>query len=686
MRIAIGCFLGLAALEVLAADATGGGAPTAPRLPLTGLVLYTGGVGYFQRDGVVEGDASLELSFPAKDVNDILKSLILRDLDGGRVEGVTYASRDPLTRTLKSFAVDMTGNPGLAELLTQLRGEAVEIAAPERMAGSIAGVERQENKEGPDTYVLLLFSDQGLKSVSLSSIQSIRFQRRELEADLSKALTLLASARDSDKKKVVLSFSGTGRRRVRVGYVLEAPVWKASYRLALAEGKAHLLQGWAVVENVTDEDWNGIGLTLVSGRPITFTMDLYQPLYVPRPEIQQELYSSLRPKQYDMDLQTGKEQKPAPSPPMSTAPGGRAAAPAAPMAKSRVSMEDAPGGGAGSGGTEDFSVNQGVVGAAQGSQLGEMFQYAMEKPVSIPRQQSALLPIVNREVSGERFSVYDESVHARYPLNGLKIRNDSGLHLMQGPITVFDGGAYAGDAQLGDLPAGGEMLVTFSMDLDTEVEALSPYVPEQIMSVRVQKGVLVQTTRQTRQKTYNVRNRGAKAKNVMIEHPFQADWTLVEPKEPAERSRSRYRFVLPVAGGGSGKLTVSEERLVDGSFALTSLPIDRVDFYARLKSVSPAVQGALQKLIGMKTGMADTASQRARLEARVQDIRTEQARIRENMGKLGSDSTLFKRYVKTLDDQETELATLNGEIVKLRDQEAAQKKEADAFLQTLEVK
>lgn len=682
MRIAIGCFLGLAAMESMAADNTGGFPP--PPLPLTGLVLYTSGVGYFQRDGVVEGDASLELSFPAKDVNDILKSLILRDLDGGTVSGVTYASRDPLTRTLKSFSVDMTGNPSLAALLTQLRGEAVEIATPERMAGAIVGVERQESKEGPATYVLLLFTDLGLKSVSLSSIQSIRFSRKELEADLSKALALLASVRDSDRKKVVLSFSGTGRRRVRVGYVLETPVWKASYRLALGEGKAHLLQGWAVVENVTDEDWNGIGLTLVSGRPITFSMDLYQPLYVPRPEVQLELYSSLRPKQYDMDMETDKDAKPAPAP--AVIPSGRAASPA-PTAKSVLRSEDAPGAGSGAAmGGDGFAVNQGVVSAAQGSQLGEMFQYVMGKPVSIPRQQSALLPVVNQDVSGERFSVYDESVHAKHPLNGLKIKNDSGLHLMQGPVTVFDGGAYAGDAQLGDLPAGGEMLVTFSMDLDTEVEALAPYVPELITTVRIQKGLLIQSTRQTRQKTYSVKNRGSKTRNVMIEHPFDAAWTLVEPREPAERSRSRYRFVLPVAKGETKKLTVTEERLVDGSFALTNLQADRVDFYARLKAVSPAVRDALQKLLDLKSRMADTASQRTRLEARVQDIRTEQARIRENMGKLTNDSSLYKRYVKTLDDQETELQTMNGEIVKLRDQEAAQKKEADAFILSIDVK
>ena len=114
--------------------------------------------------------------------------------------------------------------------------------------------------------------------------------------------------RDQDKKPVTINFTGDGERHVRIGYVVETPVWKTSYRLILPAGAQDKpkIQGWAIVENQTDNDWNGVQLSLVSGRPISFIQDLYQPLYIPRPVVQPELYVSLTPQQYDGGIAAGK--------------------------------------------------------------------------------------------------------------------------------------------------------------------------------------------------------------------------------------------------------------------------------------------------------------------------------------------------------------------------------------------
>ncbi|MCK6462044.1 MAG: hypothetical protein L6Q95_19350, partial [Planctomycetes bacterium] len=226
-------------------------------LPLKHLVLFTSGVGYFQRDGDVTGAARLELSFDAKDVNDLLKSLVLRDFDGGQVSSVTYASRDPVTKTLKSFAIDLTGDPPLAQILAQARGEEVEMLAPGAVRGTIVGVEMR-SVPVKDTVVgkafLNLLTPDGLSSVALDDVQRIRFLRPELDAELRLALSTLAQGHDTQKKTVAVRFSGEGQRRVRVAYIAESPVWKTSYRLVLGEG-APWLQGFAIVENTTDEDW-----------------------------------------------------------------------------------------------------------------------------------------------------------------------------------------------------------------------------------------------------------------------------------------------------------------------------------------------------------------------------------------------------------------------------------------------
>jgi len=656
-------------------------------VPISSLVLFTSGVGYFQHDGTVEGNARMELTFSSDQINDLLKSLVLRDLDGGSVSSVTYSSRDPITRTLKSFSIDLTSNPTLSGLLTQTRGESVEVSMTggNKVAGSIVGVETRQIQAGPKGDVtgdfLTLNTQTGITSLALADVQGIRFLRKDVQDDLAQALQVLSSSHGIEKKKVVLHFTGTGTRRVRIGYILESPVWKTSYRLVLADKGPHLLQGWAMVENTSDTDWKSVALTLVSGRPITFIMDLYQPLYLQRPVVQLELYQSLRPRTNEMSMeekQSADESampEEAPAPQAAPAPSTKAAAPRA-LAGSAFA--------AGRGGGE-FAVSQGVSAAASGAQVGELFQYAIDKPVTLSRQQSAMLPILNQQVTGERYSLYNESTDPKYPLNAVKLKNASGLHLMQGPITVFDGGTYAGDAQITDLAPGAEQLVTYAMDLDTEVNAQQGASPVTLVSVKISKGVFFYTNRQQKERIYEIKSRGTKNRTVLLEHPFQPEWTLSEPKEPAERTRDAYRFAVPVAAGKTAKLSVVETRTVAQSVSLASLSGDQVAFYVASQVVSPAVKAALQKVVVLQQKVSDTVSQRTRLETRVNEIVNDQSRIGSNMDRLSQSSDLYKTYVKTLTDQEAELAKLREGIARLRDQEASQRKDVDTFILSLEV-
>src|SRR5262245_13844769 len=292
------------------------GASAAPQahLPITQVVLFSSGVGYFQREGPVEGSQRVDLSFPASDVNDLLKSLVVRDLDGGHVTAVAYDSSAPVERTLQSFALNLQGNPPLAALLNQARGEKAEVALlpsaaqPATLSGSIVGVEKQRQPAGKEgvveVEVLNLWCADGLRALKLSEVQRVRFLSPALEGELRKALEALAQSHDAQKKAVSLTCAGEGRRTVRVGYVVESPVWKTSYRLVLGgeKGEKPYLQGWAVVENPSDEDWREVRMALVSGRPVSFRMDLYTPLFVPRPLVEPELFASLRPPEYSGGL------------------------------------------------------------------------------------------------------------------------------------------------------------------------------------------------------------------------------------------------------------------------------------------------------------------------------------------------------------------------------------------------
>jgi hypothetical protein len=667
-------------------------------LPLKRVVIFSSGVAFFEHAGQVTDDAKIDMQFKTNDVNDLLKSLVVQDLDGGQVSTVTYASKDPITKTLKGFAVDLTTNPTLAQLLQQLRGERVVVEAPNELSGVILGVEARKVKlndhETVETSVLNLLTDQGLRAVSLDTVGRLKLANEKLDAELRKALAVLASSHATDKKSVELTFLGKGTRRVRVGYIQAAPVWKTTYRLVLAGDQKPLLQGWAIVENTSEEDWSNVNLTLVSGRPISFTMDLYQPLYVPRPDVQLELYSSLRPQVYGADL-AGRHvyfsMENAPARGLSLArTAGRAgygkageSADGAMMLGEQVLAAqlrtdfDAEG--------EGRRWREGIQAAAQAGNVGNLFQYTIATPVSLPRQQSAMLPIANADVKCDKLAIYNAGVQSKHPLYGLRFTNTTELYLMQGPITVFDGGVYAGDAKIEDIPPGAQRLISYGIDLETEVAPRIKTQPEEFLSVRLLKGVMLTDRKFVRSQEYTVKNSGKQAKTVLIEYPIDAAWKLISPEKPSEKTRDLYRFAVEAKPGEPAKLVVDEQRTERQEIALNNLDDNAIRFYQSVKVVSDRVKSALAEIVKRKSELQQLVAVRQQHEQRIQRIAQDQKRIGQNMERLDRTSDLYKRYVKILTDQEEEVAKLTEKIASLTEQETQQRKSLDEYLLGLDL-
>jgi hypothetical protein len=395
-----------------------------------------------------------------------------------------------------------------------------------------------------------------------------------------------------------------------------------------------------------------------------------------------ELYAGLRPQLYDEDLaaaaapaEASGEAKQAsrPSPSRALAQG----APAARMAEAYDELEAlAP---------EPLDLRQGVSAAARAGEAGSFFQYALSLPVSLARQESAMLPIVGQDIEGRRVVIYNERSQPKHPMHGLKLKNTTGLTLMGGPITLFEADSYAGDAQIDSLPAGAERLISFALDLETEVSPAAKSVPERLVSLRIGRGVLVSTVTYRKEKSYTVKVRGARGRDVLIEHPLSADWTLVEPKQAEERTRDLYRFLVKVPAGGTQELLVAEERRAEQTVAVTNVSNDLIAIYLKNPLVSQKVKDALGGVARRKAELADTVRQRQEQERKAQSIRTEQGRIRQNMDSLSRDSALYKRYVSQLDTQETDLEVILTEIERLAKREAEQRKALDDFILALDV-
>jgi hypothetical protein len=701
------------------------------QLPITQVILYSSGVGYFQRDGHVEGNTRVDLAFPTQDVNDLLKSMVLQDQGGGHISAVSFDSQDPVDKTLRSFAINLAANPSYADILNQARGEKVEIVLGPQQAnvslqGTILGVEVKapddrnqklpaaENiRNGPQVIsarytpaktgdqaaapagdgkcvgeMLNLWCADGMRSVSLVEVQRVKFLNPTVEAEVQRALGVLASGHDTEKKAVSLHFNGTGRRSVSVGYVVETPLWRTSYRLLVGKDGKLSIQGWALVQNPTNEDWKDVRMALVSGRPISFKMDLYQPLYVPRPVVEPEIYSSVRPTVHNGDLLGGAaRENPIAYQGLGTFTTGT------PMPKDRKdrlfdeSLDDGP-----VVATKrprqkmsQIDLSRGVVAASQATDLGDSFQYAIEHSVTIPRQKSALLPIVNKALEGEKVSLYSPQVHAKYPLLALRMKNTTGVHLMQGPVTVFEGTGYCGDAQLPDLQPNEERLVSYALDLGTEVNAVSAQTAEQLVSIRLHKGALSMSSTQRVSVIYTIKNRSPHDRVVLVEHPIRPGFKLVSKDEPKEQARNVYRFEKKLAAGKTVSFEVAEEQDLRTETALLSMTVDTIRYLLQYEFNNAQAKAALEKALQLQDKLTATRQELAGLQQELANITRDQERLRANLKEMPATADAYKRYLAKFDSQETAIEKLQAQIKDLEARTLKQYRECEVYLNTLQV-
>jgi hypothetical protein len=688
-------------------------APGEELLPIRRITLYRSGVGSFERRGLIDGDASVQLRFDSKDINDILKSMIVLDLSGqGRIDGIAYSSKEPLSRRLASFGVNIADEPTLFNLLGRLRGAKVSFdVADAKVVGTILGSEARPEAMGQSTtpinvpYINVL-TDVGIQSVKLTTIRSVRLQDQKLNDELNKALAAVAEYREDRTKTVDIKLIGGASREVVVGYVQESPVWKTSYRLVLPDGKksdakvsatpdSFTLQGWAHVENTTDEDWKGVTLGLVSGRPVSFRMDLYEPLYVGRPEIPVPTVPGVMPRTFAAGL-SGKDAD--------AKPGDSMGDVATTGVSSRARKLEMPGGSgrfdagrAGSSARAEPSAapaisSEDMAGYAAASQAnaveaGEVFQFEIDHPVTLERQKSAMLPILSAGVQGRRVSIFNASDGAEHPMRGLEITNSTNVQLMPGPITVFDAGTYAGDATIGHVPAGDKRLLAYSVDLDVDHETKQD-MTEAVRKVRIVNGLfdLAVLRRSTISHSFTNKDQ-ARGRTVIVEQPKLQNWELKEPSKPSETTAggSMYRFEVSADAGKSATLKIVQEVVDHRSLGISQIDMPTLMQYSTQGEVSKAVLDAFTKASQLRTKATEIERKIAQLKGESDTISTDQARIRSNMSSIDKNSDLYRRYMTKLTEQESRLEALMLESAKFNEELSAARKAYDDFVATLTV-
>jgi hypothetical protein len=706
------------------------------QLPLTKVVLFNAGIGYFHREGTIEGNARVNVKVNEEDVNDLILTLLTND-PKGTTGAVTYDNKAPADITLKAFSIDLTENPGVGSLLQQVRGEKIEITdqSGSQLVGNIVSVERpaatvvpsEPNPFMPDEGVRVkaakpvvlpppagaieqvsLLTDDGLQTVPLAKVKKVKFTKPELQQEFRKALEALAAARGASTKSVGVTFTGQGSRKVSIGYVADAPLWKPTYRVVLGPNGPRLV-GLAAVENTTDEDWENVQVKLVSGRPMTFKMDLYDPLFVPRPTIEPELYASLRPPLYQGAVQQGQ--------------GFAGGAGLAQLGGGQLGGNLGVGGGfAGQFGMQGGSFmygrpTSGVTRASVRSllnprldyqsfeerrkqpgegvpmpmhpatsasaNLGESFEYIVKQPVTLPRFKSALLPVIDELVEATAVSIFNPGVLESYPLKGLRLTNKTSLFVAQGPVTVFEGDVAAGQARLPDVKPGESRLLSYAIDLDLPVKLESPSEIITPVSVRISGGQLRTESRITRTSRYSAFNKSRVEKTLWLTQERQPGWNLISPAKPAELTAQLQRFELKVKPGEKATLDVIEETDRVESQELGKMSEAQLKYHQSRANTPAAAKVALGRLLTAIQAQAETASKLAEEQAALKEIAEDQTRIRANIERVPKDSDAFKRYLKKFDDQETEIEKRQAEVKKLTKLKDQQAKEFGEMLRTM---
>lgn len=677
---------------------TAANAAAAPRvanesvIPVRRITLYRSGVGYFERSGTISGNEQIQLRFKTEQINDILKSMVLLDLDGGRIDSVSYASKEPLSKRLASFGINIADNPTAGQILERLRGTPVRLTTHEgEHSGTIMNVEKRPTVFQPaaggggpgaasvfDLPWINLLTDKGVRSYDLTKVTGFEILDKQLAAELDKALSTIAEYRADTSKTVDLRLSGAGSRRVMVGYVQESPVWKTSYRLVLpdkdpspSEGNkgSLVMQGWAIVENTTDTDWTDVQLALVSGRPVSFQMDLYEPLFTYRPMVPVPTIAGVMPRAYagGVDLDN-RDRLAAESKRLERRSMARAGAPASPapaMAEMSIAMDQSQGGGGGQSPFEGYKgvsgddlVNYAAQAQAGATEAGEVFQYEVKTPVTVERQRSAMIPIINANITGRRVSIFSAMDGRPNPMRGVELVNESDLQLLPGPISVYDGAAYAGDAQINHISKGDKRLLAYSVDLDVNI-LTRPDSQSTIRKIRIADGLIIQTITTTQSMSYAIDNNDTKrARTLIIEQPRMEGWTLTTPARATEETQDLHRFEVPVEAGKPATFSVVYERTDSQSMAVTSIDLPTIIGYHKNGKLSNEVLKAFQEISRRQSEINTVEREIAELDRQKNDIDSEQARIRENIGRIDRSSQLYTRYMTKLTEQETQLEDL----------------------------
>lgn len=649
---------------------------TAP--PVKKIVLYKHGMGYFERVGPIKDNAVITLDFKTDQMQDLLTSLYAIDL-GGKITSIGYDSKDPIDKQLENILIRVPEGSALTQFVTQLKGVKVEIkVGTETARGSILGIEPVSQKSDDSVLtafkVVLLREDGAIQPFNLFDVSSMKILDARIQEDLQRILDIYKNSKYTDRKQVRIQTSGKGERNIQIGYLIEMPIWKTSYRLILAEEPAAkpYLQGWAIMENPTDEDWKDVNVSFVAGNPISFKLDLYTSYYPQRPVINLASIIPLVGGLISMDkfaqgdagvlAEFSDEEKNNEGILSYDAKGGGA------RKSKRVvaGYRDAPASPPAPPPSMSTMLARSVSSIASGVQIGELFAYESKSPISVGRRQAAMVPIVTEFMDGSKILYYRGSVSPKL-MNAFYLANSSKLTLETGPVNLFEGSTAVGEGLLKQsLQPGMKEIIPFAIEAGCSIQITPKDDYKPIHKASFVNGVLTLKQFYLKEVSYQLANKSPKDFTFYLDHPRSYGYTLMEPAKFDEEIPGHYRFKMDLATGKSLEFKVVEQQEVSSQVYVQNQSMDQIRFYLEQGYLSNKAKGLLKDVVGYMNNIAEyeRVIQDAKKES--EKLVNDQERYRKNMQILNTnnpkESEKRAEYLERLTRIEERLEKLDNTV------------------------
>jgi hypothetical protein len=304
-------------------------------------------------------------------------------------------------------------------------------------------------------------------------------------------------------------------------------------------------------------------------------------------------------------------------------------------------------------------AEQSTVQGATGATLGELFEYNFAGPVTIKRNQSAMLPFLQDKIAARKLLIYKES-DGEHPVNAAEVTNTSGKTLDGGPITVYDAGAYAGEALVETFKAGDKRLIGYAVDYGTRVTSSFESGSENVLEIHASNGMLEIKSAVRDTKMYEVKNVDPKAKTLIVQQEAQSEYKMISPK-PTERTASAYRFEVTVPANGTQTLKVEQERINSDTIAVSTATPDALVEIVSGRKLSDAGRTQLEAIIALKRKVAAAQAAMDAGKSSMDELTQDQTRLRQNidsLNKVSGQEDKVRQYSTRLSDNEVKLAEM----------------------------